>query len=82
MDWLIGQGHPEAALSAAQTNVDVTKLGIDSVQAGFWPQIDLETTVNYEKDAGAVKGIRRDWSVLLKATWTLFDGFFQSRSYR
>lgn len=64
-----------AALSAAQTNVDVTKLGIDSVQAGFWPQIDLETTVNYEKDAGAVKGIRRDWSVLLKATWTLFDGF-------
>jgi len=63
------------ALAAAQASVDVTKIGIDSAEAGFWPKLDLEATVNYERDAGGVKGIRRDWSVLLKASWTLFDGF-------
>jgi len=64
-----------SALAAAQASVDVTKIGIDSAEAGFWPKLDLEATVNYERDAGGVKGIRRDWSVLLKASWTLFDGF-------
>jgi len=64
-----------SALAAARASVDVTKIGIDSAEAGFWPRLDLEATVNYERDAGGVKGIRRDWSVLLKASWTLFDGF-------
>ena len=63
-----------AALAAAQTTVDVTKIGIDSAESGFWPKLDLEATVNYERDAGGVEGIRRDWSVLLKVSWTLFDG--------
>ena len=63
-----------SVLAAAQTTVDVTKIGIDSAESGFWPKLDLEATVNYERDAGGVEGIRRDWSVLLKASWTLFDG--------
>ena len=63
------------ALAAAQTTADVTKIGINSAEAGYWPKLDLEATVNYERDAGGVEGIRRDWSVLLKASWTLFDGF-------
>jgi outer membrane protein, adhesin transport system len=63
------------ALAAAQATVDVTKIGIDSAEAGFWPKVDLEATSNYERDAGGVEGIRRDWSVLLKVSWTLFDGF-------
>ena len=63
-----------AALAAAQTTVDVTQIGIGSAESGFWPKLDLEATVNYERDAGGVEGIRRDWSVLLKASWTLFDG--------
>ena len=63
------------ALAAAQATADVTEIGISSAEAGYWPKLDLEATVNYERDAGGVKGIRRDWSVLLKASWTLFDGF-------
>lgn len=64
-----------AALAVAQATVDVTELGIDSAEAGFFPKLDLEATANYERDAGGVKGIRRDWSILLKANWALFDGF-------
>ena len=44
------------ALAAAQTTADVTKIGISSAEAGYWPKLDLEATVNYERDAGGVKG--------------------------
>ena len=64
-----------AALEASQTSVDVSKLGMGAAKAGYWPKFDVEAKYNYEEDAGGVIGIRRDWSILLKASWTLFDGF-------
>jgi adhesin transport system outer membrane protein len=63
-----------AALGASAIAVDSSKLGIDTARSTFWPTIDIEATYNYERDAGGVVGTRRDWSLLLKSSWTLFDG--------
>lgn len=44
-------------------------------EAGYYPNIDLVGRANYENDKNAVLGVRRDWSVLLTATWEIFSGF-------
>ena len=44
-------------------------------ESGYYPNIDLVGRANYENDKNAVLGVRRDWSVLLTATWEIFSGF-------
>jgi adhesin transport system outer membrane protein len=63
-----------AAIQSAQSSADVSKLGLKAARSGYWPNLNLEGSYNFERDAGGVEGIRRDWAVLLKASWTLFDG--------
>lgn len=41
----------------------------------FLPRLDLVGTANFEEDVNAAPGVRRDWSVLLTASWNLFTGF-------
>lgn len=47
-------------------------------RAGHYPSLDLVAGANYEKDTDLVEGTRTDVSVLIRATWTLFDGFATS----
>jgi len=70
------------AIQNAQQSAEVSELGLKTARSGYWPRIDLESSYNFERDAGGVEGIRRDWSVLLKASWTLFDGFNTSNGVR
>ena len=56
-------------LIISDLNVDIAEISKSSASAGFWPKLDLEGKVNWEKDNGGELGIRRDWSVLLKMTW-------------
>lgn len=56
-------------LIISDLNVDIAEISKSSARAGFWPKLDLEGKVNWEKDNGGELGIRRDWSVLLKMTW-------------
>lgn len=44
-------------------------------EAGYYPTVDLVGKANYENDKNATLGVRRDWSLLLTATWELFSGF-------
>ena len=41
----------------------------------YFPKIDLVALGNREDDVDSVRGVRREWSVLLKASWELFSGF-------
>ena len=56
-------------LIISDLNVDIAEISKLSASAGFWPKLDLEGKVNWEKDNGGELGIRRDWSVLLKLSW-------------
>jgi len=46
----------------------------------FYPTIDLECAANYEKNSDTTLGIRRDYTLLLKASWDLFSGYSTSNS--
>ncbi len=44
-------------------------------EAGYYPSLDLEGKANYKDDDDGTLGIRRDYSVKLKAKVDLFSGF-------
>jgi len=60
--------NSEAAIAAARERQR-------ALRAEYLPRFDLVGSTNYEKHRGAVIGTRRDYSVLLQATWDLFSGF-------
>ncbi|MGE5475217.1 MAG: TolC family outer membrane protein [Bacteroidales bacterium] len=60
--------------TASQT-IDLTSERMRTAEAGYYPNIDLVGRADYENDRNAVIGVRRDWSLLLTATWELFSGF-------
>jgi adhesin transport system outer membrane protein len=78
----------EAAIAAARADNPALNASLAAVaeagegrrlaRAGHYPSLDLVAGANYEKDTDLVEGTRTDVSVLLRATWTLFDGFATS----
>ncbi len=44
-------------------------------RSDFYPSVDLVAQANMEKDFDLVRGTRHDYSVVLQATWNLFNGF-------
>jgi adhesin transport system outer membrane protein len=44
-------------------------------ESDLFPKLDLVGQYNWEDNVDAVRGIRRDWSVLVKLSWELFSGF-------
>ncbi len=46
-----------------------------TARAGYFPSIDLVGDGNYENDDNATIGVRRDWSLTVRANWDLFSGF-------
>ncbi|MAF94676.1 MAG: hypothetical protein CMM60_02820 [Rhodospirillaceae bacterium] len=66
-------GNP--ALGNTSVNIEVARERKRMVQAELYPIIDLESAWSFEKNAGAVLGVRRDYSVTLRATWNVFTGF-------
>ena len=73
------------AVEQAQRNnplVDMSSKGVAvaderrrGAEAGYYPSLDLVGRADYENDKNATIGVRRDWSLLLTATWELFSGF-------
>lgn len=43
-------------------------------ESDLFPTLDLVASGNFEQDKNTVQGVRRDYSVLLKANWELFSG--------
>jgi adhesin transport system outer membrane protein len=65
--------NPTAA--GATTNIEVARERRRTIMAELAPTVDLEGKLNFEKHADATIGVRRDYSLLVTASWNLFTGF-------
>ena len=82
--WLLPKtlGEAEEIARAENPALDNSNRAIDSAnqrkrsaKSGFFPVIELVTTLNYEQDDAGSLGTRYDGSVNLEASWALFSGF-------
>ncbi len=79
LDAAIGVARADnPAVNASLAAVAEAGEGRRLARAGHYPSLDLVAGANYEKDTDLVEGVRTDVSVLVRATWTLFDGFATS----
>ncbi len=62
-------------LSNSGTNVEVAAEKRSLVAAELYPSLDIVGKANYEHNKNTVLGTRRDYSVVLQATWDIFSGF-------
>lgn len=44
-------------------------------RSDYFPNVDIVSAFNQEKDNDLVEGTRTDYSVMVQATWNLFNGF-------
>ena len=63
------------ALANSGVNIEVARERQRAVRAELFPSLDMETRYAFEKNAGAVIGVRRDYSLTFRATWDIFTGF-------
>jgi len=63
------------AVNTATTNIEVARQQRETVMAEFSPTVDLEGTFNFEKHSNTTLGVRRDYSLMLTASWDMFSGF-------
>lgn len=76
LDAAVGAARADnPALNASLATVAEAGEGRRLARAGHYPSLDLVAGANYEKDTDLVEGVRTDVSILIRATWTLFDGF-------
>ncbi|MBC7950265.1 MAG: TolC family outer membrane protein [Rhodospirillaceae bacterium] len=59
----------------ANKTIELTSERRRTAEAGYYPNLDLIGRANYENDKNGTVGVRRDWSLLLTASWELFSGF-------
>jgi len=62
-------------LKAAENRVSAARKRELSADADFYPKVDIVGSTNYEDNVNTNRGIRRDYSVLLRVNWELFSGF-------
>ncbi len=62
------------AVNTATTNIEVVRERQRSIRSELFPTVDLEGQFNFEKHANTVIGVRRDYSMFLRASWNLFTG--------
>jgi adhesin transport system outer membrane protein len=62
-------------LELATKTIALTSDKRNIAEAGYWPTLDLVGKANYEHGKNATVGVRRDWSLMLVASWELFSGF-------
>ncbi len=66
---------------AANKRIDLTEEQRRSIQAEYYPSVDLVLQNKYEQDYVGSPGIRRDNTAKVQATWNLFSGLStQSRA--
>lgn len=63
------------AVLNARFTTDVASERRRTINSEYFPVVDMVGEFNYEKHNAATLGTRRDYSVLLQATWDLFTGF-------
>lgn len=63
------------AIATSDTQMQTARESRRAARSGYYPTLSLEGKANYEDNKNTVTGIRRDWTLLLKANWDLFSGF-------
>lgn len=58
----------------SQRQIDIAEETREGIASEFYPTVDLVAEGNYEDDFNGVPGIRRDYSLKLRANWNLFNG--------
>jgi adhesin transport system outer membrane protein len=66
-------GNP--ALGNTSVTIEAAREKKRTIRAELYPTFDLESAWSFEKNAGGTLGVRRDYSVTLRATWNVFTGF-------
>lgn len=64
--------NPSVNNSAA--SIELARENRRSAESGLYPTINLEGVANYEKHNDTTVGVRRDFTLLLRATWDLYAG--------
>lgn len=62
-------------LAVTNNQIEVARHGKEAARAGYFPRVDVVGSANWEENFDGIEGVRRDWSVTLRATWELFSGF-------
>lgn len=70
------------ALLASKHEAEIAARSVGVARSDYFPKIDLVALGNREDDVDSVRGVRREWSVLLKASWELFSGFGTTASVK
>lgn len=63
------------AIGNSGTSIEVARESRRLAQSELFPTVDVEGAMNYEKHSGGTIGTRRDYSVVVSASWNLFTGF-------
>ncbi len=63
------------AVNTATTNIEVARQRRQTVIAEYSPSLDLEGGFSFEKHSNTTLGVRRDYTLMLTASWDLFSGF-------
>jgi len=64
----------------AGANIEMARERRNALSGERFPSVDLESSFNFEKHNSSTIGVRKDYSLLLKASWDLFTGFSTSNT--
>lgn len=70
--------HDNPAVTSSQATVEVAAERRRLAKSDYYPRLDVVTAADYENNFDLQPGSRRDFSVLLQATWNIFNGFATS----
>ena len=67
--------HNNPSIESARLSIDLSAERKRAAEAGYMPSLDLVGSSDYMHDKNAETGQRKDWSVLLVASWEIFSGW-------
>ena len=62
-------------VETANHAIDLAQERRNAADAGYFPNLDLVSRWDYSDGQAGIDGMRRDWSVLVTASWEVFSGF-------
>ena len=63
------------SLANSGNNVELARIKRSTIAAELYPVVDVVGKTNYEHNRNTTFGTRRDYSLVVQATWELFTGF-------
>jgi adhesin transport system outer membrane protein len=67
--------HENPAVGSSLAATEIASERRRLARSDYFPRIDIVGSANHEKNFDLLPGVRNDISVVLTATWKLFDGF-------